>query len=86
MGDFILRKYEDVINSYNINLFKVGKSFRSYNFMGAHKVEKEGITGITFLVWAPNAKKVSLVGEFNNWDESLNIMKEIEDSGIWRKL
>ncbi|MDU6249516.1 MAG: alpha-amylase family glycosyl hydrolase, partial [Paeniclostridium sordellii] len=78
-----MRKYEDVINSYNINLFKEGKSFRSYSFMGAHKVEKEGIAGITFLVWAPNAKRVSLVGEFNNWDESLNIMNEIEDSGIW---
>lgn len=78
-----MRKYEDVINSYNINLFKEGKSFRSYSFMGAHKVEKEGITGVTFLVWAPNAKKVSLVGEFNNWDESLNIMNEIEGSGIW---
>ena len=78
-----MRKYEDVINSYNINLFKEGKSFRSYNFMGAHKVEKEGITGITFSVWAPNAKKVSLVGEFNNWDESLNIMNDIEDCGIW---
>ncbi|GAA0864369.1 1,4-alpha-glucan branching protein GlgB [Paraclostridium tenue] len=78
-----MRKYEDVINSYNINLFKEGKSFRSYSFMGAHKVEKKGITGITFSVWAPNAKKVSLVGEFNNWDESLNVMNDIEDSGIW---
>ena len=77
-----MRKYEDVINSYNINLFKEGKCFRSYSFMGAHKVEKEGITGIVFSVWAPNAKKVSLVGEFNNWDESLNVMN-IEDSGIW---
>ncbi|SCJ37697.1 1%2C4-alpha-glucan branching enzyme GlgB [uncultured Clostridium sp.] len=78
-----MRKYEDVINSYNINLFKEGKCFRSYSFMGAHKVEKEGITGITFSVWAPNAKKVSLVGAFNNWDESLNVMNNIEDSGIW---
>lgn len=78
-----MRKYEDVINSYNINLFKEGKCFRSYSFMGAHKVEKEGITGIVFSVWAPNAKKVSLVGEFNNWDESLNVMNNIEDSGIW---
>lgn len=78
-----MRKYEDVINSYNINLFKEGKFFRSYSFMGAHKVEKEGITGIVFSVWAPNAKKVSLVGAFNNWDESLNVMNNIEDSGIW---
>ncbi|WP_270646902.1 1,4-alpha-glucan branching protein GlgB [Paeniclostridium hominis] len=78
-----MRKYEDVINSYNINLFKEGKCFRSYSFMGAHKVEKEGITGIVFSVWAPNAKKVSLVGAFNNWDESLNVMNNIEDSGIW---
>ena len=83
MGDFVLKKYEDVINSYNINLFKEGKNFRSYNFMGAHQVEKEDVVGITFSVWAPNAKKVSLVGEFNNWDESLNVMNDIEDSGIW---
>ena len=53
-----MRKYEDIINSYNINLFKEGKSYRSYEFMGAHEVEKDGVQGITFTVWAPNAKEI----------------------------
>ena len=78
-----MRKYEDIINSYNINLFKEGKSYRSYEFMGAHEVEKDGIKGITFTVWAPNAKEIYLVGEFNNWSGVTHPMENIDDSGIW---
>ncbi|MEG1409202.1 MAG: 1,4-alpha-glucan branching protein GlgB [Terrisporobacter sp.] len=78
-----MKKHEDIINSYNINLFKEGKSYRSYEFMGAHKVEYEGIEGVTFTLWAPNAKAVYLVGEFNDWDDKLYPMINIEDSGVW---
>ncbi|MCU9808317.1 1,4-alpha-glucan branching protein GlgB [Paraclostridium sp. AKS46] len=79
----MLKKYEDIINSYNINLFKEGKHFRSYEFMGAHKVQKGKEKGITFTVWAPNADQVYLSGEFNDWNKTSHPMKNLEKSGIW---
>ena len=78
-----MKKYEDVVNSYNINLFKEGKCYRSYEFMGAHRIEKEGIRGISFTVWAPNAKEIYLSGEFKDWDKKSHPMKNIDESGVW---
>ncbi len=78
-----MKNYEDIINSYNIGLFKEGNSYRSYEFMGAHRVKLKGIEGITFTLWAPNAKEVFLVGDFNNWNENSHPMINIDDSGIW---
>ncbi|MGL5714626.1 MAG: 1,4-alpha-glucan branching protein GlgB [Paraclostridium sp.] len=78
-----MKNYEDLVNSYNINLFKEGKSYKSYEFMGAHNVEKNGINGVTFTVWAQNAKEVYLVGEFNDWNKSSHPMKNIYGSGLW---
>ncbi len=78
-----MKNYEDIINSYNIGLFKEGNSYRSYEFMGAHRVKLKGIEGVTFTLWAPNAKEVFLVGDFNNWNENSHPMINIDDSGIW---
>lgn len=78
-----MKNYEDIINSYNIGLFKEGNSYRSYEFMGAHRVKLKGIEGITFTLWAPNAKQVFLAGDFNNWNEKSHPMINIDDSGIW---
>ncbi|WP_373599859.1 1,4-alpha-glucan branching protein GlgB [Paraclostridium bifermentans] len=78
-----MKNYEDIINSYNIGLFKEGNSYRSYEFMGAHRVKLKGIEGMTFTLWAPNAKEVFLVGDFNNWNENSHPMINIDDSGIW---
>lgn len=78
-----MKNYEDIINSYNIGLFKEGNSYRSYEFMGAHRVKLKGIEGMTFTLWAPNAKEVFLVGDFNNWNKNSHPMINIDDSGIW---
>jgi 1,4-alpha-glucan branching enzyme len=83
MGELILRKYEDVINNYNLNSFKEGFNYRSYEFMGAHIVEYKGVEGISFTLWAPKAKEVNLVGDFNEWDENSHPMINIDESGIW---
>ena len=71
-----------VITYGTFDLFHEGH-YRSYEFMGAHEVEKDGIKGITFTVWAPNAKEIYLVGEFNNWSGVTHPMENIDDSGIW---
>ncbi|MDO5028355.1 MAG: 1,4-alpha-glucan branching protein GlgB [Bacillota bacterium] len=66
--------------SYEAYLFHQGKNFQSYKFLGAHK-EK---SGVSFTVWAPRAKEVYLVGDFNDWQETSLPLKRFEDSGIWQ--
>ncbi|WP_421811436.1 1,4-alpha-glucan branching protein GlgB [Flagellimonas sp.] len=69
---------------FDINLFKAGKHFRLYNKLGSHLTEVDGVKGTYFAVWAPSAKSVSVVGDFNYWnanDHQLNV--RWDSSGIW---
>lgn len=66
-----------------LELFHNGESYQSYNVMGAHIMEEDGVTGVRFTVWAPNAKRVSVVGDFNNWHGSSHVMERIREWGIW---
>lgn len=76
-------KYEDLISEENIIEFKEGKSYDSYKFMGSHITTYEKAKGVSFTVWAPNAKAVYLVGEFNKWNKKSHPMKNINNSGVW---
>ncbi len=69
--------------SYDIHLFHQGSHFRSFDFLGTHIKEYKGIKGISFTVWAPKAKEIRLVGNFNNWNGSEYPMKKVDDSGLW---
>ncbi len=60
-----------------------GKHYHVYDKLGAHAREMEGVSGVSFAVWAPNAKRVSVVGNFNNWDGRLFPMRSMGSSGIW---
>lgn len=62
--------------------FYQGKSCEAHKFFGVHKCIKDKIEGFVFRVWAPNAKAVSVVGEFNSWDSSVNAMKLVAN-GVW---
>lgn len=64
-------------------LFGQGTHYDIYRKLGAHKTKRNGKTGIYFAVWAPNAKEVHLIGEFNGWDESSIPMKRLEPLGIY---
>ena len=64
-------------------LFHSGELFRAYNYMGAHKENRLGKDGVMFRVWAPNAKSVSVVGNFNNWDRNAHPMIHTTDGGVW---
>ncbi|KHS56359.1 MULTISPECIES: 1,4-alpha-glucan branching protein GlgB [Terrisporobacter] len=66
-----------------IDKFISGNSLDSYKFLGNHKVEYKGEVGNSFAVWAPNAKAVYLVGDFNNWNETSHSLTNMYDSGIW---
>jgi 1,4-alpha-glucan branching enzyme len=65
-----------------LELFHSGDSVHAYELLGAHLVNFEGKDGAVFRVWAPNALSVSVVGSFNDWDETSNLMNKIDD-GVW---
>ncbi len=63
--------------------FSEGKSYNSYKYLGCQEFENNNKKTFCFRVWAPNAKEVYLVGNFNNWNKTRNPMKLIENTGIW---
>jgi 1,4-alpha-glucan branching enzyme len=60
-----------------------GTHFRLFDKLGAHLIEHEGVSGVHFAVWAPNAQRVALVGDFNAWDGRRHVMRRRSDNGIW---
>ncbi|NOY64639.1 MAG: 1,4-alpha-glucan branching protein GlgB [Nitrospirae bacterium] len=71
------------ITDYDLYLFNEGNNFRSYEKLGAHIIELNGIQGVHFALWAPNAESVSVIGSFNKWDPSAHPMTPIGSSGVW---
>ncbi len=75
----------EIISDYDIYLFREGKHFTLYNKLGAHVTEQNGTRGTFFAVWAPNAKSVSVIGNFNGWLKDSNRLEVRSDgSGIWQ--
>lgn len=64
-------------------LFHEGTLLETYNMLGAHFIAYQGVVGVRFTVWAPHAKLVSVVGEFNRWDGTKNKLKKLPQSGVW---
>ncbi len=71
------------LGEQDIYLFNEGNEHRIYQKLGAHLREIDGVKGVSFAVWAPNAKRVSVVGNFNNWDGRYHPMRPLGNSGIW---
>ena len=65
------------------NKFAAGTEYNAYNLLGNKVCEKDGISGVLFRTWAPNALRVSVVGEFNSWDVRIYQMERITDNGIY---
>ena len=63
-------------------LFHQGNNMKAYEYMGAHKVEGEKDL-FSFRVWAPHAQSISVIGDFNGWDENAAVMNRINDAGMW---
>ena len=72
-----------LISDFDLHLFGEGKHWHAYRFLGAHIHEVDGIAGVLFAVWAPNAERVSVVGEFNHWDGRRHPMRLRGGSGVW---
>ena len=69
---------------FDIDLFKSGKHYKLYEKFGSHPMNIEGVDGTYFAVWAPSAKSVSVIGEFNFWnDKQHRLSVRWDESGIW---
>src|SRR5438874_13606688 len=71
------------LTDFDLHLWSEGSHVRAYEKMGAHIVERDGVQGTHFAVWAPNARHVSVVGDFNDWQTGLHPLKPRGVSGIW---
>jgi 1,4-alpha-glucan branching enzyme len=76
-------RYGRVLTDYDLYLFAEGNHTRIYEKLGAHLMTIGTAQGVLFSVWAPNAKRVSVVGDFNNWDGRVHPMRSLGASGIW---
>ena len=81
-----MRKSKDhgfPLSDYQLYLFNEGTDCYSYKMLGAHYVKGTRKKTVRFAVWAPNAYKVSVVGNFNGWDPNVNMMEVVGNSGVW---
>ena len=77
-----MRYDTSMLTDDDIFLFNEGSHYRLYEKLGAHLTMVDGVEGTYFAVWAPNAKQVSVIGEFNDWDKS-GKLKKLEYKWLW---
>ena len=76
-------RFSPVLGELDIHLLAEGNHLASYQKLGAHPIIHEGTEGVAFALWAPNARRVSVVGDFNAWDGRRLPMRRRESSGFW---
>ncbi len=75
-------RFPRLISDFDLHIHGEGTQYESYRTMGAHVVECQGVTGVRFAVWAPNAEVVSVIGDFNDWDDRRHPMR-LRSGGVW---
>jgi 1,4-alpha-glucan branching enzyme len=76
-------RFPPVLSEFDLHLMGEGTHYKKYEKLGAHLTEMEGVSGVAFGVWAPNARRVSVVGDFNQWDGRRHPMRIRGGTGIW---
>ncbi len=71
------------LSDFDLHLFNEGNHWHAYRMLGARVHEVDGIAGVLFAVWAPNAERVSVIGDFNHWDGRCHPMRVRGGSGVW---
>ena len=74
---------ESLLTDQDLYLFNEGSHLRLYEKLGAHPITVDGVAGTAFAVWAPNAERVAIMGEFNGWSKEATPLRPRADSGIW---
>jgi 1,4-alpha-glucan branching enzyme len=75
--------YGPIMGEVDLHLFGEGQHWKIYEKFGAHLRKIDNETGVYFAVWAPNAQRVSVVGDFNNWDGRVHAMRKLLGAGVW---
>lgn len=75
--------YPLFLSEFDLYLHAEGRNWEIYDKLGAHQREVDGVTGTNFAVWAPNARRVSVIGDFNSWDGRVHLMTQNGASGVW---
>ena len=75
--------FPTMLTDYDLHLLGEGRHWKSYEKLGAQLREVDGVSGVNFAVWAPNAGAVSVVGDFNSWDGRVHQMHKRIPSGVW---
>ena len=74
---------KSLLSAQDLHLFNEGTHYRIYDKLGAHLLSIDGVSGASFAVWAPNAREVHVMGDFNHWDRKAHSLQIQGDSGIW---
>ena len=77
------QSFAPTLGEIDLHLFGEGRHERIYEKLGSHIITLNGVEGVAFAVWAPNAERVSVVGNFNSWDGTKNPMRLLGSSGVW---
>lgn len=75
--------FPPVLSDYDLHLISEGNNHKVYDWLGAHRTTINGVRGFRFAVWAPNARRVSVIGDFNCWDGRRHVMRVRGSSGVW---
>jgi len=75
--------FAPTLSEHDLYLFNEGRFHQAYRALGAQPIEIDGVAGFRFAVWAPNAERVSVVGDFNRWDGRVHPMMPRGSSGVW---
>ncbi len=75
--------YPPLLSDFDLHLFAEGRLYHAYDTLGAHVRLVQGVAGVGFVVWAPNALRVSVVGDFNGWDGRRHPMRSRGSTGLW---
>jgi 1,4-alpha-glucan branching enzyme len=76
-------RYGPVLTNFDLHLFGEGTHRRIYEKLGSHRITVGSTVGVHFAVWAPNAERVSVIGDFNGWDGRVHPMRALVPSGVW---
>jgi 1,4-alpha-glucan branching enzyme len=76
-------RFGRVVSDYDLYLFQEGTFYKAYEKLGAHRMVHEGVEGVHFAVWAPNADRVSVIGDFDRWDGRVHAMRALTPAGVW---
>jgi len=85
-GDVVIEDpycFPSILQQDDLYLFGEGTHEKTYQWMGAHVREVNGVEGVNFVVWAPDARRISVVGDFNFWDGRCHVMRKHPGGGVW---